>query len=150
MARIRMVAAAAAALFVFAGSAAAQGGGGGGQMMAMMSGGQDNPLFAGITLTDAELAKTKAAADKHAAELKMVGDSARAYGMKMREARQSGDAAAADAAMKASQPWQDKRMAEMKSFYADLRAGLSADHQAAFDKNVEAAQARMQRPRPQL
>jgi Spy/CpxP family protein refolding chaperone len=149
MVRIRLAAVAAALTLLAARGAVAQGGGGGmgGQMAAMMSGGQDNPLFKGITLTDAELAKTKAAADKHSAALHMLTDSSRAYGMKMREARQSGDQAAADAAMKAAQPWRDKQQAEMKAFRDDLRAGLTAEHQALFDKNLQDMQAQMQNRR---
>ncbi len=138
---------AAAALVAFATRGAmAQGGGGGmrGQNMAMMSGGQDNPLFKDITLTDAELAKTKAAADKHAAALKLVSDSSQAYGAKVREARQGGDQAAADAAMKMAQPWRDKQQAEMKSLRDDLRGALTADHQAAFDKNMDEMMKMMQ------
>ncbi|MDQ6830628.1 MAG: hypothetical protein M3081_17345 [Gemmatimonadota bacterium] len=141
-----MMAVAAAALAAFATRGAmAQGGGpGGGQNMAMMSGGQDNPLFKDITLTPAELAKTKAAADKHAAALKMLSDSSRAYGAKVREARSGGDQAAADAAMKLAQPWRDKQQAEMKGFRDDLRAALTADHQAAFDKNLDEMMKAMQ------
>jgi Spy/CpxP family protein refolding chaperone len=67
--------------------------------------------------------------------------------MKMREARQSGDQAAADAAMKAAQPWRDKQQAEMKAFRDDLRAALTSEHQAQFDKNLQDMQAAMQNRR---
>jgi len=120
---------AAAAVMLVASTAAAQGGGGGGQGMdrAAMQARQNEMLFKGITLTDAQKAKidtiqTKARADQQAM---MSGG-----GMQ-------------DPTMR------EKMMAMRTKVNADIRGVLTADQQTIFDKNLaEMPQGGGRRPPP--
>lgn len=120
---------AAAAVMLVASTAAAQGGGGGGQGMdrAAMQARQNEMLFKGITLTDAQKAKidtiqTKARADQQAM---MAGG-----GMQDPTVR-------------------EKMMAMRTKVNADIRGVLTADQQTIFDKNLaEMPQGGGRRPPP--
>ena len=120
---------AAAAVMLVASTAAAQGGGGGGQGMdrAAMQARQNEMLFKGITLSEAQKAKidtiqTKARADQQAM---MSGG-----GMQDPTAR-------------------EKMMAMRTKVNADIRGVLTADQQTIFDKNLaEMPQGGGRRPPP--
>lgn len=120
---------AAAAVMLVATTAAAQGGGGGGQGMdrAAMQARQNEMLFKGITLSEAQKAKidtiqTKARADQQAM---MAGG-----GMQ-------------DPTMR------EKMMAMRTKVNADIRGVLTAEQQTVFDKNLaEMPQGGGRRPPP--
>jgi Spy/CpxP family protein refolding chaperone len=94
-------------------------------------------LFRGIKLSDAEKAKLKDIKGKYATQTKSLREQMKPAIQEARAARQKGDTAAAKAVMARNKGSFDKLAELRKSEQAEIRSGLTAEHQKQFDTNVQ-------------
>jgi len=147
MIRLWIAAVGAALVLGVAPDAAAQGSGtppgaagegrrGGGMRGGRQEGVLGGQLFRGIELTAEQRAQLEALREKYRPRLEAWRDSMRPGQAKLREARQSGDRAAARAALEELADERRAVQALIEQAHAEARAVLTADQQATFDRNV--------------
>lgn len=102
-------------------------------------------LFRGIQLTEAERTALKSVREKYATQTKAQRETMRPQMDAMREARQRGDTAAMRAAREKMQQHRTQNLALVEQAQRDMRAVLTPEHQAQFDKNLAEMKERMAR-----
>lgn len=106
-------------------------------------------LFSGIDLSSDQRARIDSIHKKYQAEYKPLRDQMKPAMKEARAARQSGDSAKVQAARQSMSTERDKMQALHKQEMAEVRAVLTPEQQATFDKNASNLQKRMSERRAQ-